>query len=137
MNCVVGFFYIWSYKGVSKLTYLGCKIGLSFSTKSAPNSRLISKNSCQKAIAFHLPNPPIFGTKYTHICPQILPSHPQILLFFCQKFPNKISSPPSISLFLQILNHTHTHSLNITLPSLSTHTHPSCQLWSLLWPAVE
>ena len=86
------------------MTYLGCIIGLSFGTKSAPKSRLISKNSCQKAIAFCLPNTSFFGTKSAHLCPQISLSHHKILLFFCQIFPNKTSSPQSISLLLPILN---------------------------------
>ena len=114
------------------MTYLGCKISLSFWTKSSKKSWLVSKNSCQKAIAFDLPNPPFFHPKSAHLCSQILPSHHKILLFFCQKFPNKTSSSQSISLLLPMLDDSVSLPQIISfslskfiVPSLSTHTHLS------------
>ena len=67
--------------------------------------------------------------KYFLFWYQISPSHHKILLFFDQIFPNKTSSPQSISLLPPILN------LSLS-PSLSSHTHQSffCLSLSLYSP---
>ena len=57
-----------------------------------------------KGYCISLPKSTLFCPKSAHLCSQILPSHHKIFLFFCQKFPNKTSSPQPISLLLPMLN---------------------------------